>query len=151
MTDYLTFDATVEPLEWGKSVYTILRLPDWVAEDLTNCKAKRVEGEINEYPVNLALTKAPPVSGLFLYTGKDLMTKANITPGDRFEVRLRPADPNRVDLPTDVQNALRSSGKTEIWNTLPPGKRRGLLHTIATAKRPETRAKRVGALMAQLS
>ncbi|MEJ8562768.1 DUF1905 domain-containing protein [Yoonia sp. GPGPB17] len=67
MDDYLSFEAQVEPLEWGKSVYTILRLPDDVAEVLASQGAKRVEGEINDHPVNLALTKASVIEGVFLW------------------------------------------------------------------------------------
>jgi len=70
MDDYLTFEGQIIPLVWGKSTYTILPIPDEITEILVSRGAKRVEGEIGDYPVNLALTKAPVIAQTFLYTGK---------------------------------------------------------------------------------
>ena len=110
MSDYVSFEGAVEPLDWGKATYTILRLPTDVAEALEADGAKRVEGEINDHPVNLALTKAPVVEGLFLWAGKSLLSKVGIEPGEVIDVRLRKADPDDVDVPRDVLLAVRSGG-----------------------------------------
>ncbi|WP_050529624.1 YdeI/OmpD-associated family protein [Pseudaestuariivita atlantica] len=149
MTGYVTFTARIVPMEWGDSTYTVLPLPDDVRAALG--PAKRVEGEINEHPVNLAVTRAPVLDMPFLWTGKSLLDEIGIAPGDEVEVRLRPADPDAVDVPRDVTLALRSAGVTDAWDALTPGKRRGLLHTVKTAKRAETRARRIHALIAQLT
>ena len=150
MSDYHAFHGRIEPLKWGDSTYTILRLPADVADALIADGARRVEGEIAEHPVNLALTKAPPVDGLFLYTGKTLLDAAGITPGDEIEVRLKKTDPAVVEVPDDIRRALRSSGTTDAWDAMTPGARRGRLAQIATAKRAETRAKRITALVRDL-
>ncbi|MEM6941691.1 MAG: YdeI/OmpD-associated family protein [Pseudomonadota bacterium] len=137
-------------MEWGDNVYTVLPLPADVSEALAAEGAKRVEGELGEYPVNLALTKAPVIEGTFLYTGKALLKEAGLAPGETIEVRLRAADPDFVEVPSDVSAALRAADRWALWNSLSPGKRRGLLHPLTTAKRPETRQKRIGALLKEL-
>lgn len=148
MTDWTTFDGRIEPLEWGRKTYTILRLPPPVMAALG--AAKRVAGEIADYPVNLAVTRAPVLSDPFLYAGKTFLSAAGLEPGDVVEVRLCPVDPNLVETPDDVAHAIRATGRWELWDDTPPGQKRALLHTVETAKRPETRQRRIAALIAGL-
>ncbi|MBC7737910.1 MAG: YdeI/OmpD-associated family protein [Candidatus Saccharibacteria bacterium] len=148
--DWPSFEAAVEPLVWGRSTYTILRLPQPVAEALNLAGAKRVAGEIAEHPVNLALIKAPVVDGVFVWAGQSLLSRTGVAPGDVVEVRLRLAPPDEVETPDDVDGALQHNGLIKAWQALTAGKRRGLLYQIETAKRPETRAKRIAALMLEM-
>lgn len=149
MTDWVTFEGRVEPLTWGRSTYTILRLPEDAAQFLG--KTRRVEGEIAEHPVNLALSRAPVVEGVFLWTGQSLLDRIGIQPGEPIEVRLRPAPDDRVDLDPDIEAALLAGGILSAWESLTPGKRRGLLYQIATAKTEPTRQKRIRRLVEDLS
>lgn len=149
MTGFVTFDAAVEPLQWGRAEYTILRLPPDVAAALAG--ARRVEGEIADHPVNLAISRVPVVDGVFLWAGQSLLDRVGIRPGEVVEVRLRPAPDDRVDVPDDVAAGLRAGGVTEAWAALTPGRRRGLLYKIDTAKTAPTRAKRIAALVAELA
>jgi hypothetical protein len=149
VTDWVTFEARFEPLTWGRATYTILRLPDRVVTALGKCR--RVEGEIAEHPVNLALSKAPVVEGVFLWTGSSLLDRIAIAPGELIEVRLRPAPDDRVDLDPDIEAALRAGGVSAAWEALTPGKRRGLLYQVATAKTDQTRQKRIAALVSGLA
>ncbi len=148
MTDYVTFTGRVEPMIWGKATYTVLPLPPDVAAALSG--ARRVEGEINEHPVNLAPTRAPVLDGVFLWTGQSLLDRIGITPGEAVEVRLRPAPDDLVEVPEDVTHALRAAGVLGVWEGLTPGKKRGHLHQIGTAKTAPTRQKRIAALIAGL-
>ncbi|MDJ0628065.1 MAG: YdeI/OmpD-associated family protein [Rhodobacter sp.] len=150
MSGYLTFEARIEPVRWGSATYTVLRLPKDVAEALATEGAKRVEGEINDHPVNLALACAPVMDGMFLWTGRSLLRRIGAAPGEPLEVRLRKVPEDSVETPEDIALALRSADLTGRWQRLTPGRRRGLLHKIATAKRAETRAKRIAGLIADL-
>ena len=76
--------------------------------------AKRVEGEINEHWVNLALSRAPVVEGVFLWAGASLLERTGIVPGETLEVRLRPAPDDQVDTPEDVASALRAAGFADV-------------------------------------
>jgi Bacteriocin-protection, YdeI or OmpD-Associated/Domain of unknown function (DUF1905) len=149
MTGWVTFEGRVEPLTWGRSTYTILRLPEAALQALG--KTRRVEGEIADHPVNLALSRAPVVEGVFLWTGSSLLDRIGIQPGEPVEVRLRPAPDDRVDLDPDIEAALRVAGVLSVWESLTPGKRRGLLYQIATAKTDPTRLKRIRKLVEDLS
>ncbi len=148
MSDWVAFEGVVEPVVWGKASYTVLRLPDWAFEALG--PAKRVEGEINEHWVNLALSRAPVVEGVFLWAGSSLLNRLGIVPGEALEVRLRPAPDVQVDTPEDVAAALRAVGMTVVWEGLTAGKRRGMLYQIGTAKTAPTRAKRIDAMIQSL-
>lgn len=149
MSQFVTFEAMIVPMEWGETVYTVLPLPPDVAAALGD--AKRVEGEFEDHPVNLAIAKAPVIDGPFLWAGKSLLDRTGIEPNKPFEARLRAADPNAVDVPPDVRNALRSSGFWDRWDAWTPGKKRGALHRIETAKRSETRAVRIAGLITSLA
>lgn len=138
------------PMEWGKSVYTVLPLPPDVAAALAREGARRVDGEINDRAINLALTTSPVFEGVFLWAGKSLLDEIGIGPGELIEVRLRKADPDQVDVPDDVILALRQAEATDRWARLTPGKQRGLLHSVTTAKRADTRSKRIAKLIADL-
>jgi hypothetical protein len=150
MTGWQEFEGAVEPLVWGRATYTILRLPDDVAAALLAAGATRVEGEIAEHPVNLALSRAPDVPGLFLWAGQSLLDRTGIAPGERVEVRLRPAAPDAVDTPEDLAAALRRADRTAAWEALTPGKRRGLIYRIGTAKTAATRDKRIAEVIGGL-
>lgn len=146
--DWVTFEGRVVPLTWGRATYTILPLPDAVTQALG--RTRRVEGEIADHPVNLALSRAPVVEGVFLWTGQTLLDRIGIQPGEPVEVRLRPAADDRVDLDPDIEAALRTGGALAQWEALTPGKRRGLLYQISTAKTEPTRAKRIRNLVETL-
>ncbi len=151
MSDWVAFQATVEAVVWGRATYTLLRLPEDAESALLAQGAKRVEGEINAHPVNLALSRAPVVEGVFLWAGASLLDRVGIVPGEVLEVRLRPAPDDRVDTPEDVTLALRQADLTAVWEGLTAGKRRGLLYQIGTAKTAPTRAKRIDALIRSLT
>lgn len=148
MTDWVAFEGVVEPVEWGRATYTILCLPDEAVAALG--AAKRVEGEIDEHWVNLALSRAPVVEGVFLWAGASLLERTGIVPGEPLEVRLRPAPDDQVDTPEDVALALRAADMTAVWDGLTAGKRRGMLYQIGTAKTAPTRAKRIDAMIQSL-
>ena len=131
----MTFEGAVEPLAWGRvDLHHPAPADRRRPSALAAAGARRVEGEIDEHPVNLALSRAPVVEGVFLWAGQSLLDRIGIAPGERLEVRLRPAPDDAVDTPDDVAAALRRAGRTGAWEALTPGKRRGLLYQIDTAK-----------------
>lgn len=150
MAEWIVFEGRIVPMEWGDSVYTVLPLPDDVREQLEVQGAKRVDVELNDHPFNMALTKAPVIDQVFVYTGKRVLQEASVEPGDLIDVRIRMADPDAVHVPEDVALAIRQHEVTAIWMGLSPGKQRGHLHMVTSAKRLETRAARILKLMAAL-
>ncbi|MGL5810113.1 MAG: YdeI/OmpD-associated family protein [Nocardioides sp.] len=148
--DWAEFYAAIEPLEWGDSTYTIIRVPAEVVEHLSAGQVRRVEGVIEGVEVNLALTKAPVVDGLFLWAGKSLMRRLGVKPGEPLQVRLRPVETDRVDIPDELATRLDELGITEMWQQLSPGRRRSLIYPIEQARTPSSRSKRIEALVEQI-
>lgn len=145
MNDYVTFEAAVEPMIWGRATYTVFRVPEAVLTVLG--RTRRVEGEIAEHPVNLALSRAPVFDGVFLWAGQSLLDRIGIDPKERVELRLRPAPDDLVDLPDDINHALIAQDQLTVWETLTAGKRRGLIHQVTSAKTDATRQKRIAKLL----
>ncbi|WP_322894961.1 MULTISPECIES: YdeI/OmpD-associated family protein [unclassified Yoonia] len=151
MTDWVTFDGQIEPLVWGDKTYTILRLPREVEEALLAQGARRVEGEFGDHPVNLAITRAPPVDGAFLYAGRSLMDRTGLEPGEIFEVRLRPAPSDAVETPDDLEVALAAAGLSGKWEAMTAGRRRGMIYKVDSAKSETTRLRRIAALVTEVA
>ncbi|WP_299048172.1 YdeI/OmpD-associated family protein [uncultured Tateyamaria sp.] len=147
--DWLWFEGVIEPMEWGKATYTILRVPEHVVSALPP-NTERIEGEFGDFPVNLALTKAPVITGTFVYTGKTFLRDSGLGVGLPFEARVRAVDPDLVEVPDDVTAAIRAAGCNDIWAALSLGGQRSRLHLVNTAKRVDTRAKRIARLIAEL-
>ncbi len=150
MSEWITFEGKVVPMEWGKSVYTVLPLPRDVSDALRAQGAKRVDVEMNDCPFNMALTKGPVLEQVFVYAGKKILAEAGIEPGDLIDVRMRKADPDAVDVPNELLLAIRQGGAIEAWEALTPGRKRGLIHMVMSAKREETRRGRAAKLIAEL-
>ena len=150
MGKWQTFIGRIEPMEWGESTYIVLPIPEDIAAALKAEAAKRVEIELNDHPFNMALTKSSVFTGTFVYAGKTILRTAAISPGEEVEVRLRKADPELVEVPEDVMLAIRAASASGDWLALTAGKQRGLLHHVNTAKRPETRLKRIVQLVHSL-
>lgn len=149
MSGWTEFEGRIEPMLWGDKTFTVLPLPDAVVAALGN--PARVEGEIAEHPVNLAISRGGPIDTAYLWAGQSLLDRIALAPGDRARVRLRPAPADHVDTPEDLTAALLRAGALTAWEGLSPGKRRGLIYLIDTAKRPATRAKRIVETVAGLA
>ncbi|GGX44693.1 hypothetical protein GCM10007385_10820 [Tateyamaria omphalii] len=118
--DWIWFEGVIEPMKWGSKTYSVVFLPASALASLPP-NTKRIEGEFGEFPINLALTKAPVAAGAFVYTGKTFLHESGLTIGAPFDARIRPVDPNLVDVPDDILNAIRNSGQTDAWAALTPG------------------------------
>lgn len=151
MKGWHSFEAQILPLEWGTKVFTVLPIPADLSEKLGLKHGARVEVEINDHVFNLAVTSAPVIDQLFLYTGKKLMAEVGVTPHETLDLRLCEVDPNYVEVPSDVQISLLQNAVTDQWDVLSAGKKRSLLQPVLNAKRPETRAKKRAALIAMIS
>jgi hypothetical protein len=151
MSDRVCFQAAVEPLVWGRAAFALLRLLPEGARVMQAAGARRVEGKIAEHPGNLTLLRAPEVDGVFLWAGKSLLDRLGAKPGERPEVRRCAAPPGAVDTPEGVEAALRRAGKTDAWQRLTPGRKRGALYQIDTANTGATRIKCLATMIERLT
>jgi Bacteriocin-protection, YdeI or OmpD-Associated/Domain of unknown function (DUF1905) len=137
-------------VQWGPNTYTILRVPVSLVAAATEAGTRRVEGTIDDVSVNLALTSAPVVEGHYLWAGRSLQHQLDVHAGDVVQCRLRPADPDEVPIAQDVSAALADAGRTSAWMAVRPTERRARLARVDAARRPETRARRIAELVAEL-
>lgn len=146
------FDAVLEPLEWGRNVYTVIRVPAALEAAAAGWPTRRVTGTVEGVEVNLALNRADADLLLepFLYAGTSLQRRTGLRPGDVATCVLRPADPDLVPVPDDVRAALVAVDRLATFEARRPAERRRLLVPIEDAAREETRARRVAALVASL-
>lgn len=133
----------------GDLYYTVVFAPPETVAALPDGGPLRVRGELAEMPVEGALM---PVRGRrYLLVPARVMRERALAVGDVVEVRLSLADPDAVEMPTELRLAVNAEDAlSEAWEALTVGRRRGLAYRVASAKRPETRAKRIDEIVSAL-
>jgi hypothetical protein len=77
---------------------------------------------------------------------------AGVAAGDRVEVLLElDAEPRDVAVPADLAEALAAAGLRDAWDACSYTHRREWAEAIESAKRPETRTRRVARAVASVS
>ncbi|WP_309649847.1 YdeI/OmpD-associated family protein [Nocardioides sp.] len=148
---WIEFDALVEPLAWGRNVYTVIRLDASLEEAARTRRTRRVEGTVEDVAVNMGVNRADVMPDAFAYVGKGLQRRLAVGPGEVVRCRLRPADPDHVPLPPDLRDALADAGRLAAFESKPPAERRRLLQPVEEAARSETRRRRIEALVRDLA
>jgi hypothetical protein len=142
------FEAPVARLGVGKTRkawYTVLFLPPNLEHQLpfTEHPRLRVDGEIADVPVSGAWMPTGDGRRYFIVAAR-LRKAAALRLGQRVEMRFRIADQDAVEVPPELTRALAAHPKAQaVWESLTPGKRRGLSHPILAAKSAPTRERRV--------
>lgn len=140
-------DGFIEPMQWGTSTYTVIRVPDAVVDAARTLGTRRVAGELEGVPVNLALTRAPVFAGTFVWAGASLLRRMRLEVGDPVTGHLAPVDPDEVPVPPDLADSLEVAGLRPAWDALPPTARRRRLVPVDAAGTPATRARRIQAIV----
>lgn len=138
-------------MNWGKARYTVIAVPAALVEAARACGTRRVSGELEGAPVNLALTTAPVFAGTFVWAGASLLRRLGLEAGDPVTGHLAPVDPDYVLVPPDVEQALASAGLSDTWALISPPARRRRLVPIDAGATSATRARRIHALIESLS
>lgn len=142
------FEAEIVHHDVGTYRYTVVFLDPALHGALPTGKARpvRVDGEVSEVGFEGAFQ---PVSGRwYLMLSKKLLREGEMKLGDTVEVRFRLVDPDTVDVPLELQQALRSrAALRKAWQALTPGQQRGFCHHLTSAKRPATRQKRLAEIL----
>lgn len=144
------FDALVEPMPWGRNVYTVVRVPDELAARARRASTRRVEGSLEGIAVNVGLNRADVIPETFVYVGSGLQRRLGVRAGDIITCVLTPADPEQVLVPDDVLVALDEAGRRAAFERKSAPEQRRLLVPVEGAARPATRERRIAALVASL-
>ena len=92
-TRWVEFDALVEVLPWGRNIYTIIRLEKALERAAKAAGTRRVEGTIDDVPVNVGVNRADVLPDAFMYAGRGLQRRVGARPGDVVSCRLAPRRP----------------------------------------------------------
>jgi|GEM_PF-2855577 len=69
------FVGVVEPLAWGRSTYTVIRIPTALAAAARDAGTRRIGGTMDDVRVNLAVTRAPVIDDPFVWAGRSLLRR----------------------------------------------------------------------------
>lgn len=159
----LSFQAHIDIYDFGTYFYTVIYIPDHIAEQLplTDFPRLRVNANIEGYPTKGALmpdrvgskqTKHLLQNGKYkegtkvwyLQTPKALLKNISKTIEDTVNVELSIGDQDEVDMHPAQEDLLAQNQRlNEIWKGLTPGKRRSLAYPILKAKSDVTLEKRL--------
>ena len=146
-----SFEATIVKPEKSQYHIAFIYLPKELESELPFDKYPklRIEAEIGEYPLDCALQ--PHDGKRYMMLSKRVLKESGLSVGDEVEVRFRIADQDAVNVPEELQAALDADLKAlEKWNALTPGKRRGFAFRVASAKRADTKRRRVEEILNQI-
>ncbi len=130
------------PKTAGTDSLTVVNVPARIGRKFPSRGVAKVEGTINGHPFRAALM--PDTSGGHWLRVNNAMCKgAGADPGDTVKLVILGPEPE-PPVPADLRAALSASHKAKIlWRNLTPISRRDWVRWINSAKRPETRARRI--------
>jgi len=132
--------------------WTFLNLPKDASAKLPSRGMTTVEGTINGFAFRATLEPDGQKSH-WLKVNRKLREAAGADAGDVVTLELAPsAEELEPKVPTDLRKALAAAPKARaLWSDITPIARRDWIHWIASAKQPETRARRVDNACAMLA
>ena len=147
------FEGPLEELIYpGKYRYFVVRLPTELIARLPFETRPRVRasGEICDLPFHGAWMpggeKAP-----YLHLSAEFVAQLGAKVGDPLEVRFNVEPDDTVEMPAELDDALAADPEADaVWQSLTPGRRRGLAYLVGKAKREETRRRKAAELVAEL-
>jgi hypothetical protein len=128
----------------------LIEVPDAIVEEL---------GGKGRIPVRVTFDGVPYRGSIVRYRGttmigvtKAVIAEAGVSVGDTLEVFAENDEaPREVEVPDELAKAVRAKRLTKAWEELSFTRRKELATGVASAKRPETRTKRVEQAIAEMS
>src|SRR5438876_5209867 len=132
--------------------WTFLTLPKDVSAKLPSRGMTTVEGTINGFPFRAALEPDGERSH-WLRVNRKMREAAVADAGDVVTLEIAPSgEEPEPRVPADLRKGLAAAPKARaLWSDITPIARRDWIHWVASAKRPETRARRVDNACAMLA
>jgi hypothetical protein len=155
------FSATLEKYDFGKYFYTVVYFPASVTDTLPLAEYPRlrIHAVVDGYHLDGALMpdrigskqtkhlETPSNTGQkiwYLLLGKAVLKKLKKQLGEEVTVFFGIANQDAVDVPKMLKERLLEQPRLqEVWDGLTPGKKRGLVHPLNSAKSLATKQKRL--------
>lgn len=151
--DHVTFNATLsQPATPKAATWTFLVLPVNASAKLPSRGMTTVDGTLNGVPFRATL-EPDGANSHWLKVSRKVRLAANATAGDVVELRITAADEQAAPrMPADFRKALAANAKAlAVWTDITPIARRDWIHWIVSAKKPETRARRIDSACSMLA
>jgi len=135
-----SFEARLIEYE-GTLVSTAVEMPATVVKKLPAGRV-RVEGTLNKTPFNLAI-QFKKNGARYISVSQAMRRSAKIKPGDRINVSFTIVNPDKLDLPEEMEAVLaQDEDGAKQWNRLTTGLQRSLVHYINSTKNIDLRIER---------
>jgi hypothetical protein len=139
------FSATLTPVKW-LFMNTVIFLPKDIIEALPKGRV-RTKGTMNGAPFALA-PQSKKDRGKYFSVGAPLRKAAKIKAGDKVEVIFKLVDPDKVDIPEELEALLaQDDAARKVWDEFTPGMQRSLIIYVTSVKNVDSRIKRSIELM----
>lgn len=124
--------------------WTFLTLPKAASAKLPSRGMTAVEGTMNGVPFKATL-EPDGQKGHWLRVDRKMREAARAEPDELVTLEIAPAgEEPEPKVPADLRKALVAAPQAQVlWSDITPIARRDWIHWITSAKRPETRARRV--------
>lgn len=136
----------LRPAAPARASWTFLLLPAEASAKLPTRGQAAVDGTLNGQPFQ-AVLEPDGQGGHWLKVPKKLGEAAGAAPGEAVAMEIRPAaKAPEPKVPPDLRKALAAAGPATraTWSDITPAARRDWIHWITSARRAETRARRIG-------
>jgi hypothetical protein len=122
-------------------VSTVVEIPIDIVKKLPAGRV-RVDGKVNQVPFNLAI-QSKKNGPKYLSVSIAMRKSAKVKPGDKVNVSFVIVDPDKLDLPEEMQAVLAQDDEgAKKWNKLTVGLQRSLVHYINSSKNIDVRIER---------
>ena len=126
----------------GSFAHTILVVPEEIIDSLPIKGRVRTKGTMNKTAFSLAIQYKKDGTR-FLMVSAQLRRSAKIRAGDKVKVCFWLVDPDKVDVPEELQAVLDQDDEAmRMWTSFTPGIQRGLSHYVNSVKNVDSRIKR---------
>jgi Bacteriocin-protection, YdeI or OmpD-Associated/Domain of unknown function (DUF1905) len=128
-----------------KTDWTFLILPKNASAKLSTRGMMAIEGTINGFPFQ-AMLEPDGQKSHWLKVDRKLSKAAGAHAGDLVALKIAPAaEEPEPTIPADLRKALAAAAPKAraLWSDITANARRDWIHWITSAKKPETRARRI--------
>ncbi|MGI9470147.1 MAG: YdeI/OmpD-associated family protein [Rubripirellula sp.] len=128
----------------GNSHYRVVWLPSEIQRQLPldQHPRLRIRAEVNDVRIDAAWQ--PCKGRWYLMLSRPLCQLCGVELGDPVLIDFWIADQDAVEVPDELRHAMTANDHAaRLWDGITVGKRRSLCHYVASAKRTETRERRV--------
>lgn len=135
-----SFSTKLQSIE-GLLAQAAIFLPEAIIKTLPKGRV-RAKGTFNQTPFALGVQYKKDGSRFFVVS-LVLRKAAKLKIGDAVDVKFKLVDPEKVDLPEELEAVLAQDDEAKkAWDKITPGLQRGIIHYITSTKNIDLRIKR---------